>query len=313
MSREPGGENTASSTWTVGKMLAWAGPFLTQRGSESGRLDAELLLSEVLQLRRLDLYVGHDRPIEGGELALFKALIKRRANAEPVAYILGRKAFHAIDLEVGPGVLVPRPETEHLVDRVLGHFAHDPPAGSRVDGPIIDVGTGSGAIALAIATALRANDDARTVYGVDVSKDALAYAHRNLEALGLPGVSLGQGDLLGPFAGVGPFAAIVSNPPYIRAARMATLPRTVAAFEPAGALNGGHDGLDMLNRLAALVPSGLVAGGLFAVELSDAAQGRPVVQALSERGMRDARFERIGPGPTGLVIATRAPAEALKP
>ena len=165
--------------WTVGRLLKWATEWLGRRGSESPRLDAELLLSRALGCERLDLYLQFDRPCDRAELAAFKALVARRGRGEPVAYILGRKGFHAIDLHVGPGVLVPRPETEWLVDDVLRHFE-----GARPTAPVVDVGTGSGAIALALAHAWRDLDPAPDLLAIDTGEEALRCASANAARLG---------------------------------------------------------------------------------------------------------------------------------
>ncbi len=291
-----------SEPWTVARMLGWATPFLTRHGSGSARLDAELLLCNVTGMRRLDLYVDHERPLQPDELARFKDLVKRRARQEPVAYILGRRAFHDIELLVGSGALVPRPETEHLVDRALTWLGSK----AAVEGRVVDVGTGTGAIILAIARALRARGAERPLGATDRSPDALRWARRNVEALGLvDAVEIVQGDLLGPWRADASLAAVVSNPPYIRSARMATLDETVRAFEPREALEGGADGMDVLRRLAAQAIPALVPGGLFAVELGDAEQGRALVQLLQTSGVSDARHDPIGPGPTAIVWGTR--------
>lgn len=292
-----------SEPWTVSRMLGWAAPFLSKYGSTSARLDAELLLCNVTGMRRLDLYVDHERPLQPDELARFKDLVKRRARQEPVAYILGRRAFHDIELLVGRGALVPRPETEHLVDRALSWLAGK---GAAVEGRVVDVGTGTGAIVLAMAKALRGRGDRRPLGATDRSADALGWAQRNAEALGLTTeVELIRADLLGPWKEPASLAAVVSNPPYIRSARMATLDETVRAFEPREALEGGADGLDVLRRLAAQAVPALRPRGLFAVELGDADQGRQLVQLLQGIGVTDARHDPIGPGPTAIVWGTR--------
>ncbi|MCB9739605.1 MAG: peptide chain release factor N(5)-glutamine methyltransferase [Deltaproteobacteria bacterium] len=291
-----------SEPWTVGSVLQWASPFLQKHGSSSARLDAELLLGEAIALPRLQLYVQHDRPMQQDELARFKALVKRRAGAEPVAYILGRKSFHAIELQVGPGALVPRPETEHLVDRAASLLRSE----GTPEGPVIDVGTGTGAIVCALAVALGETDPERPLLATDRSPEALRWAAANVESLGLSQrITLAEGDLLGPFADRAPFAALLSNPPYIRRARMAELEPTVRGHEPHLALDGGEDGLDVLRRLVVVAQRVVAPGGCVIFELGDPDQGAIVAGALRERGFADARYERIGPGPTGLVLGRR--------
>lgn len=290
--------------WTIKRMLSWSEGFLAERGSTSPRLDAELLLAEVLSVGRLQLYLDFDRPLIASELAAFKELIKRRARHEPVAYILGRKAFHAIELKVGPDVLVPRPETEWLVDQVLGFLA----AEGAAEGPILDLCTGSGAVALAVAHGLRERGDARHIVASDVSEAALRCARENARILGLEaGIEWLHGDLFAATAGRGPFAVIASNPPYVRSRVMPTLAPDVRDWEPALALDGGAEGLDILWRIAAQAPGHLQAGGLVTLELGSQAQGESIAAALTEAGLRDAAYRAIGPGPTGIVSA-RAPA-----
>ncbi|MCO4761753.1 MAG: peptide chain release factor N(5)-glutamine methyltransferase [Myxococcales bacterium] len=292
----------STPNWTIKRMLDWSDTFLRKYGSESPRLDAELLLCETLGLQRMDLYVQFDRPIEAGELSAYKGLIKRRAAHEPVAYILGNKGFHAIDLDVGPGILVPRPETEHLVDVALSFLAEE----ACPVGPVVDVGTGSGAIALAVATGLPQTDK-RKIFASDTSPVAVDFATRNTARLQLAErVTVLQGDLLTPAVPHGPFAAIVSNPPYIRSDAMAGLERTVRDHEPHLALDGGEAGLEILRRLVDQSVPALLPGGLFAVELGSRQQGQIVAQWLTGAGMKDAAYEPIGPGPTGIVSARAA-------
>lgn len=292
-----------SETWTLGRMLAWASPFLQEHGSESPRLDAELLLCAVTGLRRLDLYVDHERPLQPDELERFRGLIRRRAHAEPVAYILGRKAFHNVELDVGPGVLVPRPETESLVDRALQFLASE----TSPSGMVVDVGTGSGAIALALADALRSRGDTRPIGATDISPEALNIARSNAVRMGLDAsVSFAEAPLLGPFAAPSSLAGVYSNPPYIRRDRLASLPLTVRGYEPRLALDGGEDGLDVLRPLAQAALVALRPGGQFAAELGDREQGRTMVQWLQDAGAVDARCDPIGPGPTAIISARRA-------
>lgn len=287
-----------TEVWTIKRMLDWSEEFLRQRGSESPRLDAELLLGEVLELPKLRLYTEFDRPLVAAELAAYKSLIVRRAGHEPVAYILGNRGFHAIDLKVTKGVLVPRPETEHLVDFTLAFLnGDDAPAG-----PVVDVGTGTGAVALAVNHGL---DNPRPIWAVDVAPDALRCAESNVVALDAQQtVEVLEGDLLEPAMDKGPFAAVISNPPYVRSDVIPTLTPTVRDHEPHLALDGGEDGLDLIRRLVSQAGEALVSGGLFAVELGSRAQGEAVVQLLTTHGFHGATYRPIGPGPTGLVTAT---------
>jgi len=239
-----------AETWTPLKVLSWTAAKFGERGIGSARLDAELLLAHVLHTDRVGLYTGFDKPLLETELAAFRELIRRRLAGEPIAYLVGRQEFWSLPLAVDARVLVPRRDTETLVEVALRRA----PAATR----IADVGTGSGAVALALAKE-RAGAD---VVATDASQDALAVARANAEALGLP-VRFVAGDLLAPLDGA--FDLIVSNPPYIPTGDLAGLAPEVGR-EPRGALDGGPDGLDALRRLVAGAPARLVPGGILAVE-----------------------------------------------
>jgi release factor glutamine methyltransferase len=208
---------------------------LTAAGVESPRLDAEVLLAAAMGVDRAVLISDPLRGLAPAEARVFQEYARRRVQREPVAYILGRKGFRRLELEVDPRVLIPRPETEHVVEAALGL-----PPGARV----VDVGTGSGAIALALADE---RPDLRVV-ATDISPDALAVARGNAARLGLP-VDFVCGDLLEPVSG--PIDAVVSNPPYVRPG--APLQPEIARFEPDVALYGPGDGLETVRRLAAAV------------------------------------------------------------
>jgi release factor glutamine methyltransferase len=207
---------------------------LTASGCESPRLDAELLLADAMGVDRAVIVSDPGRGLEPGEARRFQDHARRRAQREPVAYILGRKGFRTIELEVDGRVLIPRPETEHLVEAAL-----DLPRGARV----ADVGTGSGAVALA----LKAERPDLDVVATDTSAAALDVARANARRLGLD-VELVQGDLLAPVSG--PLDAVLSNPPYVADADRGSLAPDIAHHEPAEALFAGADGLDLIRRLA---------------------------------------------------------------
>lgn len=236
-------------------------------GSASPRLDAELLLAHVLGVRRERLFLDGDLVVAGGQIRAYQDLVRRRAvERAPVAYLLGTRGFRRIDLAVDPRVLIPRPETEHLVEAAL-----ELPQGARV----ADVGTGSGAVALALADE---RPDLRIV-ATDISADALAVARANATRLGLD-VELTHGDLLDAVAG--PLDAVVSNPPYVEDG--AALPADVARHEPASALFAGADGLEVYRRL---VPQAAARAPFLAVEVGAGQAG--AVGGL----MREAGFARI--------------------
>jgi release factor glutamine methyltransferase len=239
-----------AETWTPLKVLSWTAAKFGERGIGSARLDAELLLAHVLRTSRVGLYTAFDKPLEEAELAAFRELIRRRLAGEPIAYLTGAQEFWSLPLRVDPRVLVPRRDTETLVEVALRRA----PGAAR----IADVGTGSGAVALALAK----ERPGAEILATDASDDALAVARANSEALGLP-LRLLTGDLLAPLAGA--FDLIVSNPPYVPTGDLAGLPPEVRR-EPRGALDGGRDGLDVLRRLVAGAPPLLAAGGVLAVE-----------------------------------------------
>lgn len=236
---------------------------LRAAGADSPRLDAEVLLRHLLGWDRARLYVALPDPLDHGAAERFDALVARRAAGEPVAYLTGRREFMGQPFAVGPGVLVPRPETEGLVEWIVARVrAHPRRAAAR----IADVGTGSGAIALALALAL----PAARVVATDRSAAALAYARRNRTALGLADrVALVRGDLLGPF---GPVDAIAANLPYLRPDQL----HAGIAREPREALVAGPDGLDLYRALLPQAAALLRAPGLLAAEI-DPAQAAAMV------------------------------------
>jgi release factor glutamine methyltransferase len=239
-------------------------------GSDTPRLDAELLLAEALGVDRAALVIDPRREVAGPAVRAFQDAVRRRsAGREPVAYILGRRGFRHIELAVDPRVLVPRPETELLVEVGL-----ELPAGAKV----VDVGTGSGAVALA----LKHERPDLEVLGTDASADAVAVARANAERLALE-VELVHGDLL---AGVDGVDAVLSNPPYVAERERAALAPEIVRHEPPGALFAGADGLDVIRRL---VPAAATSGAqLLAIEV-----GAGQAAAVAEL-MRGAGYERVG-------------------
>ncbi|MBP5200261.1 MAG: peptide chain release factor N(5)-glutamine methyltransferase [Schwartzia sp.] len=248
--------------WTIGSILKWSEQYFGSHGADTPRLDAEVLLSHLLGQKRIFLYVHFDQPLTAEELARYREMVKRRAAGEPVAYICGEKEFMGLTFKVTPAVLVPRPDTETLVEAAIERLKGK--EGAR----IADVCTGSGAIALALAHYLPES----SVTATDISSDALEIAKQNAETLGLSErVQFFEGDLLAPLAGE-TFDAIVSNPPYIPGAEIEGLPREVRA-EPKIALDGGADGLDFYRRLVRESSALLKDGGFLAVECGDTQAG----------------------------------------
>lgn len=244
--------------------------YLEDRGSPTARLDAELLLAHGLGVSRIELYTGHDRPMTEAELDVCRELVRRRGDREPVAYIVGTRGFRHLDLKVDSCVLVPRPETELVVDRCL-ELLRD-----VAEPAVLDVGTGSGAIALAIASEL----PAARVTATDVSPAALDVAWANAVALGLA-VEMRRGDLLD---GLGDrrFDLIASNPPYVSELEIEGLEPEVAVHEPRLATVAG-DGLDAYRRLLPDAREHLVEGGWLVLECG-AGQAGWLVSELDRLG-----------------------------
>jgi release factor glutamine methyltransferase len=262
---------------TVLEVLKLASDHFQKHGSDSARLDAEVLLAQSLGLRRLDLYLKFDRPLSEPELSTYRDLVARRAKGEPVAYLVGHKEFMGLDFVVTPAVLVPNPDTEVLVQRAV-ELARE--AGRPVR--MADVGTGSGCIAIAVAHYARNVEVAAS----DTSEDALAIAARNVAAHGLGDrVHLVCGDLMGPLSGS--FDLVCANLPYVAAG--SRLPAEVVA-QPARALYAGQDGSALVTRLLDEAPARLNAGGRVLAELDPSILSFAV--AAADRGFASHRVHR---------------------
>ncbi|MEA2102256.1 MAG: peptide chain release factor N(5)-glutamine methyltransferase [Thermodesulfobacteriota bacterium] len=233
--------------WTIRSLLAWSQGFLNKRGSESPRLDAELLLAFSLSKRRIDLYLDMDRPMDSEELGAYRVLIKRRAEGEPVAYIRGQKGFYGHSFFVDPHVLIPRPETEILVERAVDL--------APMDGKILEVGVGSGAVIISI---LKERQDLAGV-GSDISLDALRVTRDNAKKHGVKDrLMLFMSDLA--MALNAQFDLIVINPPYVALRDRAIMDKGVRDYEPMDALFAGNDGLDIIKRVLMEMPSCMKPG-----------------------------------------------------
>ncbi|SDE64606.1 peptide chain release factor N(5)-glutamine methyltransferase [Sporomusa acidovorans] len=242
--------------WTISSILNWTRQYFASKGIANPRLDAEVLLSHIMAKDRLHLYTNFDQPLTAEELAAYRQAVKRRVMRMPVAYINGHKEFMGLDFVVNPAVLIPRPDTEILVEAALARLSGIPaPA-------IADLGTGSGAIIVS----LLANITAAVGTAVDISAEALAVARENAGRLGVAErLTLLRGDMLVPLAGK-TFDALVANPPYIPDKDIAGLSPEVRQ-EPRLALRGGSDGLDFYRRLVDKGADYLNAGGFIAVEV----------------------------------------------
>jgi release factor glutamine methyltransferase len=239
---------------TVGDLTRRTTAYLGEKGSPSPRLDAELLLAQALGMDRLGVYLQHDRPLEEPEVNAVRELVRRRSRREPMAYIAGRRAFRNLELAVSPDVLVPRPETELLVEWAIEVA---PPGGAA-----LDWGTGSGAIALALA---QERPDLR-VTALDISESALGVARVNAEATSLE-VEWIYSDGLAAVAGR-QFDVIVANPPYLSEADLAAAPPELG-FEPRGALVSGPTGFEAIEGIAAEAPPHLLPGGWLLAEVGE--------------------------------------------
>jgi release factor glutamine methyltransferase len=282
--------------WTVAELLQWTCDRFTREGLEEPRADALHLLSQALGCERMQIYLRFDQQVDEPARTRLRELILRRLAREPVAYIAGKRGFHALglDLHVDPRVLIPRPETEHLVDWLLAGLPFAP---SPVH--VLDIGTGSGAIALAIKHARR---DV-LVTACDRSDDALAVARDNATRLGLE-LTLLRSDLLAavPRPELG-FDAIAANLPYIPTADIADLQPEVRRFEPHLALDGGPDGLDLVQRLIADSPPFLAPGARLLLEIG-AGQAEATRAALAQRGFVEVDTRRDLAGIERVVAGT---------
>jgi release factor glutamine methyltransferase len=250
-----------SSEWNILRILQWATGYLKNRGIESPRSAAELLLAHALETDRVHLYMHHDQPLEKPELALFKTFIQRRLQGEPVAYIVGRKGFWSLDLGVTPAVLIPRPETERLVEAALDWLAA---RGTGSAAAVMDLGTGSGAIVLSIAS----ESSGHRFYASDLSPEAIAVARRNAMTAGIAErVRFFVGDWLGALRRGPIFDLIVSNPPYIATGEWSQLQPEIVRYEPRLALDGDVDGLRCYRAIVATAHHHLKPGGALMLEI----------------------------------------------
>jgi release factor glutamine methyltransferase len=287
--------------WTIAELLEWTRTKFGEVGIPDPRTDAEYLLAHALNCTRLQLFVDHARLLDEEERAGFRELVRRRLAREPVAYITKCRGFHALDLdlEVDARVLIPRPETEHLVDWLLASIRPPPAPVAHV----VDVGTGSGAIALAIK---RARSDLE-VTAVDLSPEALELARSNAERNGLE-VRFERSDLLGDIdPPAGGWNVVAANLPYIPTEVLATLEPEVRDFEPASALDGGPEGLDFIARLIAqcAAPGVMAPGGALFLEVG-IGQAPAVLRQLTQAGFLDASAREDLGGIERVVCARRA-------
>lgn len=283
---------STAELWTVGRLLQWTADYLKAHGSESPRLDAEVLLAEVLGCQRIDLYATFEDVPGDDRRAAFRELVRRRAEGTPVAYLVGRREFYSLSFRVTPDVLIPRPETELLVVAALDLAKGGP--GTSVPGQVAparapsvaDVGTGSGIIAVCLAKHLPGS----RVTAIDISPAALAVAQENAKQHGVTDrIEFVESDLFAAVAGDGLFDFVVSNPPYVTTAELEKLAPDVRKFEPHAALLAGPKGTEVIERLIPQAAERLRPGGHLLMEIS------PMINdAVCSLLKSDGRFE-LGP------------------
>jgi release factor glutamine methyltransferase len=263
--------------WTVRRLLEWTTQFFTRKNVDAPRLSAELLLSHVMDAPRIKLYTNYEKPLPESQLTQYRDLVKRAGEHEPVQYLTGRAHFFNLEFEVTRDTLIPRPETETLVEHVLQAQRNLP----GLEAPrVLDLCTGSGCIAAAVAKNLKN----ATVVATEISPRAASVARKNIERLGLADrVTVLEGDLLAPLdqlPDAHPYDILVSNPPYIPTAEIPKLDPNVRNYEPARALDGGPDGLDFVRRILTEAPPRLAQGARLYIEI--AFDQGPAALALAE-------------------------------
>ncbi len=287
-----GAQTDANTTdWTIGRLLNWTTDYLTRHGVEDARLASEVLLAHAAGCRRIDLYTRFERTVAGGQLDRFRDWVRRAAAGEPIAYIVEEKEFFSLAFRVTPDVLIPRPETEVLVECVLDHCAR-----AGLSQPqLLDIGTGSGCIVVAVLTQL---ESARAV-ATDVSPAALTIAKLNAERHGVSDrLALVKADRLALPGEVVPesgFDVLMSNPPYVGVDGMDSLDTMVRKYEPAVALTNGGDGLSFYRSIAESGASLLAAGGVVIIEVANgqAASASEVVEETGKFVHRETRTDRV--------------------
>ena len=273
--------------WTLIKLIQWATAYFDRHHIDSPRATAEILLAHAIGSKRIDLYLHYDQPLNSDELNCFKALIKRRINREPVAYIVGHKEFWSIDLEVNRNVLIPRPETECLVEKALESLAADSDPENK---SILELGTGSGAVIIALAS----ENSQHSYLGTDISSDAIEVARRNARRHGLDAkIRFMVANWFAPLdkkAGI--FDLIVSNPPYIKTQDLKRLQPEIHVYEPVAALDGAKDGLRCLRHIIQCAYLYLKPTGALLLEIGHDQQA-PLKQIIDACGQyEDVQFYR---------------------
>ena len=292
----PSPTNAGEAPWTVARILEWTTQHLKKSGCETPRLDAELLLAHARGCSRIQLYVQFQEVVSEAQRGVMRDLVKRRAGAEPVAYLIGHREFFSLDFEVTHDTLIPRPDTETLVlELVTG-------ARRQTEPRILDLGTGSGCIAISAAV----NVPHARVTAVDLSPATLEVARRNVRRHKVESrVELVSGDLFAPLSAAARFDWIASNPPYIPQAELANLSADVRLHEPTLALDGGPDGLAVIRRLVAEAPGWMNPGGTLLVEFSPEQASALVALVEAAGGWQGVRVLKDLAGRARVLVASR--------
>jgi release factor glutamine methyltransferase len=272
---------TPDEPWTIGRLLTWTIDYLGRHGVENPRLDAEVLLAAARGCRRIDLYAAYGERADEQTRTAFRELVRRRAGGTPVAYLVGKREFYSLEFEVTPDVLIPRPETEHVVVALLDLAKKRPVTDKASALTIADVGTGSGILAVCAAKYIA---DSR-VTAIDISPAALAVARRNAERHGVAErVTFIESDLFAAVAAEAQFDYIVSNPPYVSTDEMAKLATDVREHEPHVALHAGEGGTDVIGPLVEQAMQRLNPGGALIMEISPmiAAEVEEIIRSTAE-------------------------------
>ncbi len=272
-----------SEVWTIGRLLSWTADYLAKHGSDTPRLDAEVLLAAAKSCRRIELYTAFDEVASQEVRTKFRAMVRERAEGKPVAYLVGHREFFSLDFQITPAVLIPRPETEDLVVRLLDvakDLARDAPL------RVCDMGTGSGIVAVCAAKHLPQAE----VTAVDISREAIQVAQNNARKLGLAErIHFVESDLLSALSPDESFHVICSNPPYVSEEEFEQLPSDVRKYEPYQALVAGPRGTEVIARLVPQAAERLVSGGWLLLEIS------PMIrEAVTDILEADTRWE-VGP------------------
>lgn len=293
-------------TWTITKLLNWVTQYLTEKGIDAPRLSAELLLSNVLGLKRIELYTQYNSPVAEPQLSRLRELVKRAGGHEPIAYLVGKTEFYSMEINVTPDCMIPRPETELLVQRAI-EFLRTRNGIQKV----CDLCTGSGCVAVAIAQ----NYPNVRIIATDICDAALAVAATNVEKHHLKDkITLLSGDLFDPIIpqlDTGKFDLIVCNPPYVSSGEYEKLDKNVKDYEPQLALLAGEDGMDIYRRIIEKVDSFLKSDAALIMEIGYA-QGTAIRELLEQTGIfTEVKIEKDFHNNDRIVTAQRNPSTQI--